>query len=71
MVWNKEAPQESGRYQWRASVGGRIHNVQVRVNGTIVEMKCKTMDVRQIIAGGEWEVREMKQAEGELELLPA
>lgn len=54
MVWNNEAPKVSGRFQWRASAGGRIHNVIVRVKGGSVDMKCKTMDLRQIAAGGEW-----------------
>lgn len=66
MIWNNEAPKVSGRFQWRAGAGGRVHNVQVRVKGGRVELKCKTMDVRQIVAGGEWQVVEEQQVEAEL-----
>lgn len=69
MVWSDEAPKQSGRFHWRAEAGGRVHSVQVRVKGGSVSMKCKTMDVRQIVAGGQWQVVEMQQSEDELALL--
>lgn len=66
MVWSDEAPKESGRFHWRAEAGGRVHSVQVRIKGASVTMKCKTMDVRQIVAGGQWQVVEVQPSEDEL-----
>lgn len=43
-----------------------MHSVQVRVKGVSVTMKCKTMDVRQIVAGGQWQVVEAQPSEDEL-----
>ena len=53
MIWNP-APTESGHYHWRENEHGRVHNVRVTIKKDATNLVCKTMDLRRVMAAGEW-----------------
>ena len=56
MIWTPESPKTTGTFRWRENAEGRIHIVIVRVDArkNTVEYACKSMDLRRVVAGGEW-----------------
>lgn len=62
MIWNKGLPKQAGRYRWRVAEGERIHVVTVAVKKADTNLKCSTMDVRKIFAGGEWSLVALQEA---------
>lgn len=61
MKWIEGSPTQSGTYLWRQSVDSRVHTVHVKAKRGKVEMRCATMDLRQINAGGQWHERKAEK----------
>jgi len=53
--WTATRPTAEGRHRWRQGADSRrVHAVRVRTRKGQPEYSCNTMDLRQVMAGGEW-----------------
>lgn len=65
MKWAEARPTEPGTYRWRESDGARIHPVRVTLKKGQPQYACKTMDLRRVLAGGQWSLVKLEEhAEG-------
>lgn len=61
MIWTT-APTESGHYRWRENDLGRVHSVRVTIKKGTTSLVCKTMDLRRVMASGEWCLKSGEQS---------
>ena len=57
MIWTRTLPTAGKVFRWREDRHGRVHNVRVSRKGGGVQLACKTMDIRWLLAGGEWSAK--------------
>jgi hypothetical protein len=56
MQWITDRPTVPGRYRWREHDKARVHVVRAIARKQSLELKCSTMDLRKVLAGGQWSV---------------
>ena len=54
MKWDAQVPTEAGSYRWREHEQGRVHIVRVVLKKAAPVYACNSMDLRRVMAGGQW-----------------